>query len=813
MVFAHCALLESDTVDGKFRFSFETGGALGGRLFSDLLNKSADAVELPAGTRLGSWSLLERIGSGGSGTVFRAVRKDSEIEQHAAIKVVRKASIAHERFQREMEVVASLNHPYIVSLIEAGQESDEILWFAMGYVEGTPLDRYCAENHTDWREQLRFFDELCSAVEYAHARLIIHRDLKPANIIVDAHRHPRLLDFGIAFNPACEGVPDRHMTPGYASPEQLQGGEITTLSDIYQLGLILRELLPDVSAGESRSRLMSRDLAAIAKRATEQAPEDRYRAVSDLRADLSRVIDGRPLLAESGNLRSTLSHFLSRNLVTSLLALAASTLIISLIVFFTIRLAAERDIAVQNEKRASNVLSFLVKTLTQADPFSISSSPAPADAEPLTVAAAMDRAVSALVDDAAMAKGDRVMLEATLASIFYSLGDTKRCLAMIERSPAEYPDLSALDFPALYRLSVEAECAFSGGDIPRAEQAAIAVIDANRMESAFSRERMGASMLIKGMAEYRRGDVAATEATFAVALKFAEDNAIPVLELEVLRQMTGKALTFRRPQARQLAERTLAATERLAGRESLRWVQGSMNLAIAQLFDQDMSAAESTLTAAQAVISAIDASQRADIPAYVRTEIADTWGSLYFRQGRYAECAAKGHEALSHVQNLETYGSYAYNAAWNTARCEVRLEHWQEAEALAQTCWQIAATHLQGNLNVQANIKRFLAYAYLRQNRLDQARSTINEATQLSASATQPVIQISLSVWLTDAVIADAEGKSLRSRLLTLISDQGLKSFAQDRIPPGLAELRSQLAGRVASWTTQQPARQTIATP
>ena len=150
---------------------------------------------------------------------------------------------------------------------------------------------------------------------------------------------------------------------------------------------------------------MSRDLAAIAKRATEQAPEDRYRAVSDLRADLSRVIDGRPLLAESGNLRSTLSHFLSRNLVTSLLALAASTLIISLIVFFTIRLAAERDIAVQNEKRASNVLSFLVKTLTQADPFSVSSSPAPADAEPLTVAAAMDRAVSALVDDAAMAKG------------------------------------------------------------------------------------------------------------------------------------------------------------------------------------------------------------------------------------------------------------------------------------------------------------------------------------------------------------------------------------------------------------------------
>ena len=132
---------------------------------------------------------------------------------------------------------------------------------------------------------------------------------------------------------------------------------------------------------------------------------------------------------------------------------------------------------------------------------------------------------------------------------------------------------------------------------------------------------------------------------------------------------------------------------------------------------------------------------------------------------------------------------------------------------MAQTCWQIAATHLQGNLNVQANIKRFLAYAYLRQNRLDQARSTINEATQLSASATQPVIQISLSVWLTDAVIADAEGKSLRSRLLTLISDQGLKSFAQDRIPPGLAELRSQLAGRVASWTTQQPARQTIATP
>ncbi|MGE4073368.1 MAG: serine/threonine protein kinase [Lysobacterales bacterium] len=800
-------------MNGKFRFNFETGGALGGHLFSDLLSGSSDAIELPAGTRLGAWTLLERIGSGGSGTVFRAVRKESEVEQHAAIKVVRKAAIAHERFQREMEVVASLNHPYIVSLIEAGQESEEILWFAMGYVEGTPLNRYSAENRPGWREQLRFFDELCSAVEYAHARLIIHRDLKPANIIVDTHQHPRLLDFGIAFNPACEDVPDRHMTPGYASPEQLQGGEITTLSDIYQLGLILRELLAETSPREPMPELTRRDLAAIVRRATQVAPEDRYRAVSDLRADLSRVIQGRPLLADSGKLRSSLSHFFARNLVTSLLALAASTLIISLIVFFTIRLTAERDIALQNEKRASNVLAFLVKTLTQADPFSASSTPTAADAQPLTVAAAMDRAVSALVDDKAMAAGDRVMLEATLASIFYSLGDTRRCLALIASSPAEPSDLPALDFPAVYRLSVQAECAFSAGDLPLAEQAAKTVIDAHRMESAFSRERMGASMLIKGMAEYRRGDVAAAEATFASALKFAETNAIPVLELEVLRQMTGKALTFRRPQAHQLAERTLAATERLAGRESLRWVQGSMNLAIAQLFDKDLSAAEITLTEAQSVVTAIDASQRVEIPAYVRTELADTWGSLYFQQGRYAECAAKGHEALSHVQNLETYGSYAYNAAWNTARCEVRLEHWQEAEAMARTCWELAATHMQGNSNVQANIKRFLAYAYLRQNRLDEARSDINDALELSASATQPVVQISLSVWLTDAVIAKAEGNRLRSELLTLMSDLGLKSFAQDRIPPGLVELRSQLRSNAMPKTESQSVRHPIATP
>src|SRR4029079_8337797 len=186
----------------------------------------------------------------GMGVVFLAERTD--LHSQAAIKILRDAWLSparRQRFATEQRTLASLNHPSIARLYDAGALSDGTPWIVMEYVDGVPITDYCRTQSRSIRERLDLFRSVCDAVQYAHQNLVIHRDLKPSNILITEGGVPKLLDFGIAKLLDTSGGHDSPrtrtglliLTPEYASPEQLRGESVTTAMDVYSLGVILFE--------------------------------------------------------------------------------------------------------------------------------------------------------------------------------------------------------------------------------------------------------------------------------------------------------------------------------------------------------------------------------------------------------------------------------------------------------------------------------------------------------------------------------------------------------------------------------------------
>ena len=193
---------------------------------------------------------MEKIGHGGMGEVYRAVRADGQYDKQVAIKLVRvglDSPFLVERFRHERQILASLDHPNIARLHDGGTTDNGIPYLVMELIKGTPIDHYCDEHDLDIAERLQLFTQVCSAVQYAHQRLVIHRDIKPSNILVTEDKVPKLLDFGIAkiVDPlgGVETTLMQPMTPEYASPEQIRGEPITTATDVYSLGVVLYRML------------------------------------------------------------------------------------------------------------------------------------------------------------------------------------------------------------------------------------------------------------------------------------------------------------------------------------------------------------------------------------------------------------------------------------------------------------------------------------------------------------------------------------------------------------------------------------------
>ncbi|MDY7093664.1 MAG: serine/threonine-protein kinase [Acidobacteriota bacterium] len=241
-------------LESLLRADAEAGGFLP-ELAEEPSQEPVLAGEIARGRRLGPYRLHEKLGEGGMGTVFLAMRDDDQYRRRVAIKLlpITMATPDHlRRFRTERHILASLDHPNIARLYDAGATAEGLPYCVLEYIEGEPLDVYCDRHRLPVKERLRLFRTVCWAVHFAHQNLVVHRDLKPANILVTAEGTPKLLDFGIAklLNPelaASSSQPTltwhRVLTPSYASPEQFQGRMITTASDVYSLGVVLYQLL------------------------------------------------------------------------------------------------------------------------------------------------------------------------------------------------------------------------------------------------------------------------------------------------------------------------------------------------------------------------------------------------------------------------------------------------------------------------------------------------------------------------------------------------------------------------------------------
>lgn len=214
-----------------------------------------DAPSGRVGMRVGAYRLVELIGRGGMGEVYRAERADEQYEEQVAIKLVRIDSDGGDfvrRFHSERQILAALRHRNIASLLDAGTTQEGTPWLAMEFVDGVPIDHYCRSRRLSVRDTVQLFLQVCAAVSFAHQHLVVHRDVKPSNILVTADGSVKLLDFGIAklldadsAHLPAEPVETtlRAMTIEYASPEQVRGAAVTTASDIYSLGVVLYRLL------------------------------------------------------------------------------------------------------------------------------------------------------------------------------------------------------------------------------------------------------------------------------------------------------------------------------------------------------------------------------------------------------------------------------------------------------------------------------------------------------------------------------------------------------------------------------------------
>ncbi len=407
---------------------------------------------LAEGTRLGAWSILGELSRGGMGTVYLAERSDGEFEQRAALKVLHRGLDTDEiveRFRRERQILASLTHRSIARLLDGGATADGRPYLVMELVEGRPIDEHCDAQTLDLHARLQLFLEVADAVEHAHSRLVVHRDLKPSNILVTADGAVKLLDFGIAALLSGDGdlqlteAGVRPLTPAFAAPEQLRGESVTTATDVYQLGLLLYQLLAGVVpptdqraardtlpappsdalasapgiAPESRAvmrrlrRQLRGDLDAVVLHALRPEPEQRYASVTAFAQDVRRWLVARPVAARRGSRSYRARKFVARNRVP----LVVTVVFALFFAGYVVTLARERNRARIEAAKAHQVTQLLTGMFASANPNQ-------ARGEAVTVREALDMGVERIAADLTGQPEVQAELLSAVGRVYDSLG-------------------------------------------------------------------------------------------------------------------------------------------------------------------------------------------------------------------------------------------------------------------------------------------------------------------------------------------------------------------------------------------------------
>ena len=486
--------------------------------------EGASQALLP-GQMVGRYRVEALLGEGGMSIVYLAVRADDAYRQKVALKILRHGAERPDmaaRFRRERQILASLEHPGIARLLDGGTTETGQPYLIMEYIEGVPIDSHCDQCRLSLDARIDLFREVCAAVQYAHQNLVVHRDIKPSNILVTAGGVPRLLDFGIAklldgaklpSTDATTATGQRLMTPRYASPEQVEGGAITTATDVYSLGVLLYLLLtghlpyvlpgnrqatleravleqdpeppstaigrvtserwpgspvrhpgnapPEDAISEARGlrshqlrRKLKGDLDNIVLMALRKDPGRRYASVELLSEDLRRYRAGQTVLARPDTLSYRTRKFVSRHRVGVGVVAAGLAVILGLAVTMTVqtvRLARQRDqIRVERDK-AQEITGFLQEVFALADP-------SEARGETVTAREILDKGAARVLAKLEGQPETQAALELALGRVYSSLGLNDRALPLLEHSLAQRMRLHGESHPdvadSLVALSV-----------------------------------------------------------------------------------------------------------------------------------------------------------------------------------------------------------------------------------------------------------------------------------------------------------------------------------------------------------------------
>ena len=443
----------------------ETGEALNRDLES-----CAREEETLIGRRVGPYRVLSLLGQGGMGSVWLAERADGLFVRQVALKLIHPGLMDRqvtERFAREREILASLSHPNIARLFDAGFTEEGQPFLALQYVGGRPITAYCDERQLTVHERLQLFLQVLKAVQYAHAHLIIHRDLKPSNILVTEEGEVQLLDFGIAKlltagdarETELTQLGGRALTPDYASPEQIAGQPITTAADVYALGVILYELLTGARpyrlkrdsrgaleeailaaepmapsralserAAQARATTPSRlvkalrgDLDTIATKALKKSPADRYATANAFGEDIARFLRGEVVLAQRDSVPYRVLKFARRNRVL----IAATAMLLLMLAGGLAATTWQAHVARLQADRAATVQDFVIGLFDAADP-------SKTQGRELTVRELVERGADDLQSKLAHQPQLKAALEGVLVELYSKIGDDIKALPLAE---------------------------------------------------------------------------------------------------------------------------------------------------------------------------------------------------------------------------------------------------------------------------------------------------------------------------------------------------------------------------------------------
>ena len=759
----------------------------------DVVGSDTGQDEDLSGSRIGIWRLEARVGRGGIATVYRAAREDGEFTQRAAFKVMRRGLDTDDlisRFRAEREILAALDHPGIAGILDGGTMPDGRPYLVLEFVDGVDIVNYVQQHATGIHERLELIHAVAAALHHAHQHLVVHRDVKPTNVMVTAEGAVRLLDFGIAkiLDPGNSPIASRltrtgiaMLTPAYGSPELITGAPVTTGSDIFQLGLLMAEVLtghrpdhppagapmPDIKGIEDR------DLIAIIQKSTRVVPEERYASARDFAADLERYLGDRPVQARTDSWVYRTRKLLKRHPLLAPIAVgvvATIAIYIGTITAYSRQVERERAVVEQTQ-------DFMIQLFKSPDPR------APADpsrGRSITVVEALDIGMARVQTELEDQPYLQASLNRTISSVYEALDQFRPAIELREKALALEERLYGPDSPrALDSMRTLARLKLNAGDIDSATRLTQRQLDIARDLPAPGPEL--------GFAEHAAG---------VQAHQLGEDETAA----ELLRSAIGELLTQEGVDDRIDVAQVMALLEQTSSNATpIDNILSAERLALDALGPETNAGLIMTIRVASSLtnIGAYEAAEAHFLAALPRLEAAlgaqhpdvlsarNNLGYLYSAWGSYAQAEAIHRDLLD--RNLRTMGPKSQAVAYsyqNLATALARQARYPEALQLHQQALSTLIQVFDDSHYLTALPLISMAYIQLSQEQPALAEHTAADALTRLEQAPQGSALRGIAQCLL-GIAQDQQGNEAGSSQLAAARE----ALAQDPVPQPYADL------------------------